>query len=188
MKKYLYAIILLFFLTNMLYSCESEHEKKEREDQKTLQKAETEIYNQYINNSLITGTTPYSNCYGGNQSCDENGCSKITVSTPHNSDVLVTIKKNNEVVRHAFIQAHSSYTFELPNGIYQPFFYYGKGWNPEKLMKTAPCGEIKGGFISNESFGKDDPQTLYDTVLTYELILQEKGNFSTTPSNQNDAL
>jgi hypothetical protein len=49
-------------------------------------------------------------------------------------------------------------------------------------------GKIKGGFISNEDFGKDDPQTLQNNVLTYELILQTNGNFSTRPSNPLEAL
>jgi hypothetical protein len=49
-------------------------------------------------------------------------------------------------------------------------------------------GKLKGGFIINENFGKDDPQYLNHNVLTYELILQENGNFSTRPSNPEEAL
>jgi hypothetical protein len=89
---------------------------------------------------------------------------------------------------HAYIRANDSYTFEMPNGTYQPFFYYGKGWDPEKIMKETPEGTIKGGFVSDESFGKDDPQTLEDNILTYQLIFQTNGNFSTRPSNAEDAL
>lgn len=139
----------------------------------------------YADNSLPTGTTPYSKYYGGNPSCNDNGCSKIEVKTPYNSDVLVTIKKNDKVVRHAYIQAGDRYTFSFPNGTYQAFFYYVKGWNPEKEMKN---GEIKGGFVTAENFGKDEEQSLYNNVLTYELILQQNGNFSTTPSNPEEAL
>jgi hypothetical protein len=141
--------------------------------------------NPYFNNSLPTGATPYSGYYGKNSSCNSNGCSQIKVKTPNNSDVLVTIKQNNEVVRHAYIQKGDSYTFSFPNGSYQAFFYYGKGWNPEKEMKN---GEIKGGFLVDESFGKDDEQSLYNNVLEYELILQQNGNFSTRPSNPDEAL
>ena len=101
---------------------------------------------------------------------------------------MVTIKKGEKVVRHAFIKGGSAYTFELPNGIYQPFFYYGKGWNPEKVMKQTDCGTLKGGFIAKEVFGKDNPQTLSNNILEYELILQQSGNFSTRPSNANEAL
>lgn len=163
---------------------QAETERIEREAQLEKERKEQEIYNKYISNSLRTGSTPYTKYYGGNSSCNDYGCSQIKVRTS-NSDVLVTIKKNDKVVRHAFIQAGDSHTFSFPNGTYQAFFYYGKGWNPEKEMKG---GEIKGGFITNEDFGKDEPQSLYNNVLEYELILQQNGNFSTRPSNPEEAL
>lgn len=162
---------------------QADADKIQREAELEKERKEQEIYNRYIDNSLRTGSTPYSKYYGGNSSCSDYGCSQIKVRTS-NSDVLVTIKKNDRVVRHAFIQAGDSYTFSFPNGTYQAFFYYGKGWNPEKEMKG---GEIKGGFITNEDFGKDEPQSLYNNVLEYELILQQNGNFSTRPSNPEEA-
>lgn len=165
-----------------------EAERIEREARLEKERQEKAIYDKYINNSLSTGSTPYSYCFGRNSSCSDWGCSQIKVRTPYNSDVLVTIKKGEKVVRHAFIKGGTSYTFELPNGTYQPFFYYGKGWNPEKVMKQTDCGTLKGGFITNEDFGKDSPQTLSNNVLEYELILQQSGNFSTRPSNANEAL
>lgn len=213
-----YTVIIFTFATMILISCESEHareirlakeekqrieleekrlveeanrlaqlekERLEREVQLEQERIEREIYNKYIDNSLSTGATPYSRNYGGNSKCKSFGCSEIRVKTPYNSDVLVTIKKDSKVVRHAFIKAGNSYTFEVPDGTYQPFFYYGKGWNPEKEMKD---GEILGGFISDESFGKDESQYLNNNILEYELILQKNGNFSTRPSNQNEAL
>jgi hypothetical protein len=76
----------------------------------------------------------------------------------------------------------------MPNGTYQPFFYYGKGWNPEKEMKRADNTTILGGFVANESFGKDSPQNLNNQTLEYQLILQKDGNFRTTPSNSMEAL
>jgi hypothetical protein len=170
-----------------------EREKREAErraaEQARLEKErkEKEEYNRYLNNSLSTGSTPYSYLYGGNRSCDDYGCSQISVRTS-NSDVLVTIKRNDKVVRHAYIRSNSSYTFEMPDGTYQPFFYYGKGWNPNKVMKETPQGTLKGGFIEDESFGKDNPQTLNNNILEYQLILQQNGNFSTKPSNAEDAL
>lgn len=181
---------------------ELERQQQERERLRLIEKAkddsikavreeerrkEKEIYDRYINNSLKTGDTPYSYCFGNNKRCSDYGCSEIRVRTPYNSDVLVTIKKNGKVYRHAYIKAGSSYSFEFPNGTYQPFFYYGKGWNPNKVMKESSCGIIKGGFISNEHFGKDDPQFLSNNILEYELILQQNGNFSTRPSSSNEA-
>ena len=65
---------------------------------------------------------------------------------------------------------------------YQTFFYYGRGWNPNKVMK----GGIKGGFIENEIFSKDNPQKIYSGVLSYILQLQQNGNFQTKGSNENE--
>lgn len=165
-------------------------EKERIADQERLEREEKEkaIYNRYINNSLSTGTSPYSYCFGSNRSCSDWGCSEIKVRASNNSDVLVSIKMEDRVVRHAFIKAGGAYSFQLPNGTYQPFFYYGKGWNPEKVMKQTDCGTLKGGFIKDENFGKDSPQYLSNNILEYELILQPSGNFSTTPSNIEEAL
>ncbi|SFN07781.1 hypothetical protein SAMN05421738_106110 [Algoriella xinjiangensis] len=163
---------------------QAEAERVVREAQIEKDRKQQEIYDRYISNSLQTGSTPYSKYYGRNSSCNDYGCSQIKVRTS-NSDVLVTIKKNDKVVRHAFIQAGDSYTFSFPNGIYQAFFYYGKGWSPIKEMKN---GEMQGGFISSEEFGKDEPQSLYNNILAYELIMQDNGNFSTQPSDPEEAL
>lgn len=141
----------------------------------------------YIGNSLNTGATPYAYCYGGNKSCSDYGCSQIKVKTPYNSDVMVTIKRSGVVYSHAYIKAGSQFTFDLPDGTYQPFFYYGKGWNPNKVMVKTDCGTLKGGFIEEEVFGKDSPQRLSNSILSYELILQKNGNFSTQPSNPEEA-
>lgn len=217
MKKY---IFLLFTVSILLFSCESEEDRKAREfkEEQTRiefvakQKAEDEakailieqerieqerlaeverkekaVYDKYINNSLRTGSKPYAYCFGSSNSCDGYGCSQIKVKTPNNSDVLVTIKKNGKVYRHAYINSSSSYTFNIPNGRYQTFFYYGKGWNPKKFMKETTCGTLKGGFIESEHFGKDDPEYLSDMIRSYELILQQNGNFSTRSSNSDEA-
>lgn len=164
-----------------------EQERIARESRLEKERQEKAIYDKYINNSLTTGSTPYAYCYGRNTSCSTYGCSEIKVKTPSNSDVLVTIKRGEVVIKHAFIKAGSSYTFELKNGTYQPFFYYGKGWNPNKVMKQTDCGAIKGGFITNENFGKDSPQSLSNNILQYELILQQNGNFSMRDSNPTEA-
>ena len=113
MKKAYFLIAILYSLT-VFSSCESEVEKKQREarnDQLSIElneKQEQEklrqaVIDKYISNSLSTGATPYAYCFGSNNSCIESGCSQIKVKTPHNSDVLVTIKKNDKVFRHAYI-------------------------------------------------------------------------------------
>ncbi|TXD81127.1 hypothetical protein ESY86_19100 [Subsaximicrobium wynnwilliamsii] len=166
---------------------QEEAERIEREITLKKEREEKAIYNKYINNSLNTGSTPYSYCFGSNKPCSERGCAGISVKTPYNSDVMVTIKKDDKVFRHTFIKAGDTYKFQFPNGTYQAFFYYGKGWNPNKIIKKVDCGILKGGFIANESFSKDKPQNLTNAELSYELILQEDGNFSTKPSNSDEA-
>lgn len=141
---------------------------------------------QYANYSLATGAKPYSSCFGSSNYCS-GSCSEIVVNTPSNSDVLVTIKRRGNVYRHAYINENDSYKFKFPNGEYQIFFYYGKGWNPNKDMNSSNCKKLRGGFLSNELFGKDDSQFLNNQVLTYTLILQENGNFSTRPSSASEA-
>lgn len=189
-------ILLLCVL--VLSSCESEANKIKREAREEKQRIEVveknkkerqekEIYDLYINNSLETGSAPYAYCFGKNKTCLNNGCSKIKVKTPYNSDVIVTLKKADKVVRHGFIKANSSFTFEFPNGTYQAFFYYGKGWNPNKEIITTSCGILKGGFITDELISKDIPQVLNNNILEYELILQENGNLRTQPSNSSEA-
>jgi hypothetical protein len=168
---------------------ESENQRIAEENRQAaeLRRKTQELYDRYINNSLSNGATPYATCFGGNTPCTARDCSKIEVNGPKDSDVIVTIKNGNQVIRHAYIKAGNSYTFQLKNGTYQPFFYYGKGWNPEKEMPSETCKNLKGGFISETQVGKDDPQTLVNTVLTYSLILQQSGNFSTRPSSENEA-
>lgn len=139
----------------------------------------------FLNNHLSTGNTPYKDFYGANFECRKNQCSAIEVTAPANSDIVVIIKRNNEqgkVISHAYIRAGGTYTFDLPNGTFQPFFYYGEGWNPNKDMGTG----VKGGFVKDEAFSKDNPQIIEDCVLSYVLQLQKDGNFQTKGSNRGE--
>ena len=165
---------------------EAERLRIEAEEEAKRQR-EREIYNMYINNDLRTGSTPYRSCYGRNSTCNSSYCSEVSVRASNSSDVIVTLKQGGEVVRHAYIKRGQKYTFSVPNGTYQPFFYYGRGWNPEKTMPSSSCSNMKGGFISSEDVGKDDPQTLSNHILSYELVEQVNGNFPTRPSNKNEA-
>ncbi len=143
---------------------------------------------QWKYNSLSTGSMPYASCYGSSNSCGGWGCSQIKVITGGSGDVLVSIKNNSgRVVRHAYIKGGYSYTFNVSDGSYQVFFYSGTGWNPNKQMPSSSCNYLKGGFVSNESVTKDNYISLYSQIMTYELILQQQGNFSTKPSSKNEA-
>ena len=84
-------------------------------------------------------------------------------------DVVVLLKQNGVTKRHAYIPAGNSYTFNIPNGTWQPFFYYGKGWYPEKEMNSPSCTSLEGGFLENEEWDKDLPDSIEDMVVTYTL-------------------
>ena len=148
------------------------------EDGLVNERSTTQEESPYINNHLSTGDIPYP-CTGisGRQSQIE-----VKTGGGSESDVVVIIKRDDIIVRNAYIVSGDSYTFNLPNGSYQVFFYGGKGWNPEKSM---PSG-ASGGFVANESFSKDEPITLKHQSLVYELILQRDGNFSTEPSSADE--
>lgn len=145
----------------------------------TLYSTENSIkQNPYFNNSLSTGDVPYSTnrAYGSD--------SQITIRTSANSycDVVAIVKSYGEICADAYIAAGDSYTFNLPNGQYQVFFYGGKGWNPNKQM----AGGRQGGFVANESYSKDSPVNLDNQELEYSLIPQPNGNFTTEQSNPNE--
>ncbi len=129
------------------------------------------VNDQYLNNSLYTGASPYScsSCYGSESSIT------VKTSSQSGSDVVVMVKRGGVLVKNAYIKAGGSYTFNLPNGQYQVFFYGGRGWNPNKVMPNG----ARGGFVDNESYSKDDPTNLEYQGLTYELISRPNGNFST---------
>ncbi|MCF0185353.1 MAG: hypothetical protein HUJ98_02560 [Bacteroidaceae bacterium] len=132
----------------------------------------------YLDNSLSTGTVPYScrNLKGDG--------STISVSTSGASecDVVVIVKSGDTMIRNAYIKAGGSYTFNIPNGYYQVFFYGGKGWNPNKSMPNG----LDGGFVANESYSKDEPVSLEYQGLEYELIPQQNGNFTTLQSSASE--
>lgn len=136
----------------------------------------------YLSNSLVTGATPYVQSYGKNYRCPYSQCSGIKVTAPSESDIVVIIKRYNsegKVIAHGYIKAGGTYQFDIPDGTYQTFFYYGEGWNPNKDMGNG----VKGGFVKDETFSKDNPQDIYSGVLSYVLQLQRNGNFSTQSSS-----
>ncbi len=139
----------------------------------------------YLGNSLTTGETPYKVAYGKNYQCPYSQCSGVRVTAPGESDIVVIIKRNNssgKVMAHGYIEAGGTYQFDIPDGTYQTFFYYGEGWNPNKDMGNG----VKGGFVKKEIFSKDNPQEIYSGVLSYVLQLQRDGNFQTKGSNRGE--
>ena len=132
----------------------------------------------YLDNSLSTGTIPYE--------CEDwdGDDSEITVRTSEasNCDVVVMLKNDETLIKNVYIVAGDSYTFHIPNGKYQVFFYGGRGWNPEKIMPNG----AKGGFVCNESYSKDEAVFIQNEILEYDLIPQKNGNFRTIQSNANE--
>lgn len=132
----------------------------------------------YLDKSLSTGSVPYSckNLKG------EESTISVRTSGSSECDVVVIIKTGDTMVRNAYIKAGGSYTFNLPNGYYQVFFYGGKGWNPNKTMPNG----LDGGFVANESYSKDEPVSLEYQGLEYELSPQQNGNFTTEQSSASE--
>ena len=161
-------------------------QKKTKISELSLQNYVNEIYAEYYStNSLRTGSTPYKYCYGPNAS-SSNFRSKIKIKNG-NSDVIVTVKINNRVYRHIYIKSFGSFTFDVSNGSYDVYFYYGKGWNPNKFMKDTFCGKLTGGFVSNISISKDMGLYLNNQIMTYTLTSVSNGNFRPKDSSINEA-
>lgn len=188
---------LLVISTVCLSSCESEADRisrisqeaeliKQELAQEAKERREKERYEKYINNQLLNGSQPFTSCFGANKSCSEYGCSTIKVITPSSSDVIVTVKKNSKVYRHVYIRKGSSSQVDMPNGMYQVFFSYGKGWDPDKTSPIKNCSK-KGWFVEDKGVSKDDFQNYNNTIITFTLQLVENGNFSTRPSTVGEA-
>lgn len=136
--------------------------------------------------AIAQTSQPYAQWYGYNKSYDSyTPHSEIKVKAPNNSDVIVIIRNNNKngvVAGHRYISRGTTGSISLANGTYQVFFYYGTAWSYQQEMGNG----IKGGFTKGVSYAKDNPVQLFNNVLTYELVLQSNGNFSTKPSNKNE--
>ena len=166
----------------------AKEEKRLKEERERKEAEARRLESQYGNNSLSNGAQPYSRWYGSNQYYDDyTAHSEIRVKAPYNSDVIAIVRYNNmngSVAGHKYIKAGNTATIYLRNGnYYQTFFYYGKGWYPDKQMN----GKVRGGFIKNEAFSKDGSSSyLENQILSYELTLQEHGNFQTSTSSEGE--
>jgi len=142
--------------------------------------------------SQYNGATPWSDCFGSNSGCEYAGCSAIEVITSSSNPVVVIVKKYGKVIKHAYISSGSSYTFEVKDGTYQVFFYYGSSWNSRKKMSSDECSSLYGGWDHNENVTKDDESITFSPsnrgTLTYTLSSVINGNFNTKPSSIKEAL
>jgi len=138
--------------------------------------------------SQYNGATPWSDCFGKNASCNDYGCSEIKVNTSSSSPVVAIVKRYDKVIKHAYISAGSSYTFQVKDGTYQVFFYYGTSWNKYKRMSSDECTSLYGGWDYNEEVTKDNSIRLSNQIMTYTLTSVINGNFNTKSSSIKEAL
>ena len=163
--------------------------QEEREERERIAREERLRRERLLREHLSNGSQPFTSCWGWNQSCETLGCSEIVITADRNYDVLVTIKRNNrlgDVVRHAYIRAGMTFTLEVPDGTYQPFFTYGKGWDKDAVNPIKGCSK-RGWFVDQLDPSKDDPVRLSANSLSYTLQVRQGGNFSTRPSSDDEA-
>ena len=175
-----------------MIQAEVEEEARKEAEELRFKRAEEakrlEMLERFGRNRLGQGDIPWKGCFGSNASCKQAGCSEIVVKAPAEEDVIVVIKGAGVVKKHAYIRAGFSFSFQMADGVYQPYFYYGQGWWPEKEMESKLCSDLKGGFLTNEIWAKDAPRFLENEILTYTLQYVINGNFETQGSNQSEAL
>lgn len=173
---FLYVIIIAGIIVSAIYFTKNRDEYKNKSIQEATTSSGTINTNQEIEKKweeirLKTGELPYVQHLGNNA---YSGNAKIKVNAPLNSDVLVIIKDiNGKMRKHAYIRANDSYSFYLSQGSYESFFYYGRGWNPDKSMSNG----FRGGFMYDELYSKSGYEFLQDNSegsqeLTYILKLR----------------
>lgn len=136
---------------------------------------------QYINNSLTTGSKPYTSYFGRAKTGDN----YIDIKTTEGADYIVIVKRhsNGKYINHVYIRGGEKARMYIPDGTYDTYFYSGKGWNPEKAV-----GNLTGGFVSGESMQKDDPQKIVSAYLEYTLYPVVNGNLRLNEADINDVL
>lgn len=136
---------------------------------------------QYINNSLTTGSKPYSSYFGRAKTGDN----YIDIKTTAGSDYIVIVKRhsNDRYINHVYIRGGEKTRMYVPNGTFDIYFYSGKGWNPEKTV-----GNLTGGFVSSESMQKDDPQKIVSAYLEYTLYPVANGNLRLDEADIKDVM
>lgn len=150
--------------------------------------AQQEEYNKYKDNFLSNGSQPYAKYYGYNPLLDEyDDRAEIKVKAPSNSDVIVIVKrggKTGPVMAHMYVRKGMTFSVNVkPRIAYQVFFYSGYGWDPEKQH-----GNVKGGFVGNESVVADEQQILENLVqYNYDLNLSVNGNLHLSNIDVDDA-
>jgi len=117
-------------------------------------------------NSLENGSSPY-NSYFGDGIYDYRSKCWITFKNGNSSDAIACLVNSftGTTIRNSYIKAGTNYNMSnLPEGIYKVKVFYGKDWNPEKIINN---GSIKGGFDTDLNFSlSDNPKDLIQINIT----------------------
>ncbi len=144
----------------------TESNKEDIEDVEEIDKEQLK----WLNNSLSTGSMPYSDYFGEPTIGEE----YILIHTKEGLDYIAIVRSssNNEYINHAYIKGGETASLYLLPGDYVVYFYSGKGWNPYMAN-----GNVMGGFVSQESSHKDKTITLGEyQYYEYTLYPVRNGN------------
>lgn len=120
----------------------------------------------YLGNHLNNGESPYDMLYQKGTYKDTKH--SLEINNQSSSDVVVLLidKGSDNVIRNEYVRGNSSFEMtQLPNGTYYTKYYYGKNWNPTRVLN----GVQVGGFDDNELFSvSDNPNDFLEFQRTVE--------------------
>lgn len=106
--------------------------------------------------AIMDADSPYDKIFGEGISVAE-ARNTITVTNCETSEVVVCLVekgKGGRTIRNEYFGPGLSYKIVgIPNGTYYIKAYFGKHWNPDKLLNN---GKVKGGFDQEIGFYRSD--------------------------------
>lgn len=125
------------------------------------------------------GVTPYESVYGPNMVNAQN-IVRVNAATDKDAVVIVRDKVYDRVVGHFYVKAGEEGLVLVPDGVFNVFFYEGRGWDSNKKMKSSRGDVIKGGFRYDEVFGQDPKDVVFGNSdynqISYDLRKRRYGN------------
>ena len=125
------------------------------------------------------GVTPYEGAYGPNMVNAQNMV-HVRASSDRDAIVIVRDRMMDKVVGHFYVKAGEEGFVLVPDGVFNVFFYQGRGWDSNKKMKSSRGDVIKGGFRYDEVFGQDPKDLTFGNSdynqISYDLRKRRYGN------------